>query len=86
MHLNMRLPMVEPLEIHLPTHCPFPERRHPKMKSSGTHVNEYQLNCHKPLRDARCPQVALHYYQCMKCHRIFRVHPPASRLTAYQRS
>jgi transposase-like protein len=75
MHLNVRLPKVEPLEIHPPTHCPLRERRHPKKKCSGTHFKEHQGNCRKAVRDTRYRQVTVRRYRCLKCQRTFRVYP-----------
>lgn len=75
MHLNLRLPKVEPLEIHPPTQCPFRDRRHPKQKCSGTHFKEHQWNCRKPVRDTRYRQVTVRRYRCLKCHRTFRIYP-----------
>ena len=68
MHLNLRLPKVEPLEIHPPTRCP-------KKKCSGTHFKEHQLHCRKPLRDTKHTQVTARRYRCLKCNRTFRVYP-----------
>lgn len=75
MHLNLRLPKVEPLEIDPPTHCPLRERKHPKKKCTGTNFKEHQLNCRKPLRDTKHTQVTAHRYRCLKCQRTFRVYP-----------
>lgn len=75
MHLNLRLPKVEPLEIQPPTHCPFRDRKHPNKKCPGTHFKEHQWNCRKPVRDTRYAQVTVRRYRCLKCHRTFRVYP-----------
>jgi len=75
MHLNLRLPKVEPLVIHEPTHCPFRDRRHPKKKCSGTHFKAHQLHCGKPLRDTKHIQVTAQRYRCLKCNHTFRVYP-----------
>lgn len=75
MHLNLRLPKVEPLEIHPPTHCLFPDRRHPKRKCSGTLFKEHQWNCRKPVRDTQHTQVTARRYRCLTCQRTFRVYP-----------
>lgn len=68
MHLNLRLPKVEPLEIDPPTHCP-------RKKCGGTCFKEHQLNCRKPLRDTKHTQVTARRYRCLKCNRTFRVYP-----------
>lgn len=75
MHLNVRLPKVEPLTIHPPTQCHFQDRKQPKKKCSGTHFKEHQLNCRKPLRDPKHSQVTVRRYRCLKCNRTFRVYP-----------
>lgn len=53
MRLNVRLPKVEPLQIQPPTHCPLPDRKHPKKKCGGTRFKVHQWNCRKPLRDMK---------------------------------
>ncbi len=68
MHLNLRLPKVEPLEIDPPTRCP-------KKKCSGTLFKEHQLHCRKPLRDTKHHEVNVRRYRCLKCKRTFRVYP-----------
>lgn len=75
MHLNVRLPKVEPLEIRPPVRCPLPVPQHPKEKCSGTHFKAHQWNCRKPLRDTKHTQVTARRYRCLKCHRTFRVYP-----------
>lgn len=59
MHLNVRLPKVEPLEIQSPTHCPLRDRKHRNKKCTGIHFKEHQWNCRKPLRDTKHTQVAV---------------------------
>lgn len=75
MHLNVRLPKVEPSRIEPPTRCPLPDPKNPKKKCSGTQFKEHQLNCDKPVRDTRHHHVTAHRYQCLKCQRTFRVYP-----------
>ena len=75
MHLNVRLPKVEPLTIHPPTRCPLPNPNSPKKKCPGTHFKEHQWNCRKPLRDTKYTQVTARRYRCLKCNRTFRVYP-----------
>lgn len=74
MHLNVRLPKVEPTHIEPPTLCPLRDRKNPK-KCNGTHFKEHQLRCRKPLRDTRHTQVTAQRYRCLKCNRTFRVYP-----------
>jgi transposase-like protein len=75
MHLNVRLPKVEPLQILSPVHCPLRDRKNPKKKCSGTHFKEHQWNCRKPVRDTRYLQVTVRRYRCLKCQGTFRVYP-----------
>jgi transposase-like protein len=75
MHLNVRLPKVEPLHIELPTRCPLPAPNHPKKRCNGTHFKEHQWNCDKPIRDTHHPRVTVRRYRCLKCQRTFRVYP-----------
>src|SRR5512147_2175099 len=75
MHLNLRLPKVEPLEIHSPMQCPLRDSKHPKKKCAGTRFKEHQLHCRKPLRDTKHTQVNTRRYRCLKCNRTFRVYP-----------
>jgi hypothetical protein len=75
MHLSVRLPKVEPSQIELPTRCPLPHPKDPKRKCGGTHFKAHQQYCRKPVRDTRHVQVIVRRYQCLKCHRTFRVYP-----------
>ena len=75
MHLQVRLPKVEPLHLDPPTHCPWPDRKHPKTKCPGTHFKAHQLNCCKLVRDTQHTQVIAQRYRCLHCHRTFRVYP-----------
>ena len=75
MHLNVRLPKVEPLTMPPPTHCPLQDRKHPKKRCPGTHFKEHQWNCRKPLRDTQHTQVTARRYRCLKCNRTFRIYP-----------
>ncbi len=75
MHLNVRLPKVEPSDIHAPTHCPLPDPQHPKKKCSGTRFKEHQWNCRKPVRDTQHTLVTARRYRCLTCQRTFRVYP-----------
>jgi hypothetical protein len=76
MHLRVQLPKVGPQEISLPTHCPWPDRKHPKHHCPGTQFKEHQRGCPKPLRDPRVHQVLARRYRCLKCGRTFRIYPP----------
>ncbi len=76
MHLRVQLPKVGPQEIHPPTRCPWPDRRHPKHKCLGTQFKEHHQACPKPVRDPRVSQVWARRYRCLKCDRTFRVYPP----------
>jgi transposase-like protein len=75
MHLNMRLPKVEPLHIEPPTRCPLRDPKNRKKKCNGTHFKAHQSNCDKPIRDTRCQHVTARRYRCLKCQRTFRVYP-----------
>ena len=76
MHLNVRLPAVQPETLQSPRTCPYPDRRHRKQRCRGTRFKRHQLNCHKPLRDTRHSHVRAQRYQCRSCRRTFRVYPP----------
>ncbi len=76
MHLNVRLPKVEPQTIQPPTRCPLPHPTQPKRKCRGTRFKAHQRYCRKPVRDTRQVQVIAQRYRCLKCQRTFRVYPP----------
>lgn len=75
MHLNVRLPKVQPLVFEQPTRCPLRDPKNKKKKCSGTHFKEHQWNCRKPVRDTRHTQVTVRRYRCLKCQRTFRIYP-----------
>jgi transposase-like protein len=75
MHLNVRLPKIEPWHIESPTRCPLRDPRNSKKKCNGTYFKEHQVNCRKPMRDTRYSQVTARRYRCLKCQRTFRVYP-----------
>ncbi len=75
MHLNVRLPKVQPDEIELPTRCPLLDLKHPTRKCPGTRFKAYQRYCRKPVRDTRHVQVIAQRYRCLTCRRTFRVYP-----------
>ncbi len=74
MHLNVRIPKVEPERIQAPTGCPYPDRKGPKQQCTGTKFKPHQLNCHKSLRDTRHSHVRVARYRCLKCRRTFCVY------------
>lgn len=75
MHLNVRLPVVQPEAVQGPIHCPYADRRRRKQACPGRQFKLHQLNCHKPLRDTRHTQVRAQRYRCLTCQRTFRVYP-----------
>ena len=75
MHLNVRLPAVQPEAIQPRTQCPYRDRRGRKRACPGTHFKLHQVNCRKPLRDTRHSQVHVRRYRCLTCQRTFRVYP-----------
>jgi len=75
MHLNVRLPAVQPETLQPPRTCPYPDRRHRNQRCRGTRFMLHQVNCHKPLRDTRHTQVRAQRYLCLSCRRTFRVYP-----------
>ncbi len=62
MHLNVRLPRVQPDTVQLPSRCPYPARRHRKQACPGTRFKLHQVNCRKPLRDTHHSQVRAQRY------------------------
>lgn len=77
MHLNVRLPSIQPDAIQPPKHCPYPDRRHRKQPCRGTQFKLHQVHCLKPLRDTHYRQVCAQRYRCLTCQRTFRVYPTA---------
>jgi hypothetical protein len=75
MHLQVRLPKVEPAHIEPPSQCPFRDRKNRKKPCAGTHFKAHQWNCRKPLRNTKHTQVMAHRYRCLKCQCTFRVYP-----------
>ncbi len=67
MRLRIVLPKVNPEVIKVPTRC----------ASAGCRGRKFQLRqtVSKPLRDTVYHDVQVHRYQCLKCHRTFRVYP-----------
>jgi len=67
MRLQMLLPKVEPATFTLPTACPRPG-------CPGAHLRERQ-EVNKAVRDTVHQQVVARRYECLRCHRTFRVYP-----------
>jgi len=67
MRLQMLLPKVEPATFRLPTACPHPG-------CLGAHFRERQ-EVNKAVRDTVHQQVVARRYECLRCHRTFRVYP-----------
>jgi hypothetical protein len=67
MRLELRLPVVKPEEIRLPTVCGYPA-------CGGQHLQLHQVVV-KPVRDTVFEQVLAHRYRCLRCGRTFRVYP-----------
>jgi transposase-like protein len=67
MRLQLILPQVIPTEIQTPTVCPYKE-------CDGKHFQFLQA-VEKPLQDTRYSAVEAHRYECLRCHRTFRVYP-----------
>jgi transposase-like protein len=76
MHLNVRLPKVQPQEIPVPTRCPWPHPKHPQWRCPGTQFKAHQQSCRKAVRDPKHVQVMARRYRCLTCQRTFRVYPP----------
>jgi transposase-like protein len=75
MHLNVRLPAVQPETLQSPRTCPYPDQRHRTQRCRGIRFKLHQLNCDKPLRDTRHSQVRVQRFRCLTCRRTFRVYP-----------
>lgn len=75
MHLQVRLPKVEPAQVEPPTHCPLPHPRNRKRRCPGTTFKAHQHHCRKLIRDTRHVQVIARRYRCLTCRRTFRVYP-----------
>ena len=67
MRLQLILPQVKPTEIQEPTACPY-------KGCDGKHF-EFLQAVEKPLQDTRYSDVEAHRYECLRCHRTFRVYP-----------
>ena len=75
MHLNVRLPSVQPETIQPPKRCRYPDGRHRNQACPGTRFKRHQSNCHQPLRDTRHSQVRVLRFRCLTCGRTLRVYP-----------
>lgn len=75
MHLNVRLPKVEPDSIQTPNRCPLRVGKRKARQCTGQHFKVHQATCDKPLRDLRHEQVQARRYRCLTCQRTFRVYP-----------
>jgi transposase-like protein len=67
MRLHLILPRVEPTQITPPAQCPYPG-------CQGTHFRLHQ-EVAKSIQDSVYACVTAHRYQCLRCHRTFRVYP-----------
>jgi transposase-like protein len=67
MRLELILPRVEPGEIEMPAVCPYEG-------CEGKHFRHHQ-EVDKPLKDTRYDSVTAHRYECLRCHRTFRLYP-----------
>jgi transposase-like protein len=65
MRLQLILPRVKPGEI--PAVCPYE-------RCEGKHFRHHQ-EVDKPLKDTRYDSVTAHRYECLRCHRTFRLYP-----------
>ncbi len=75
MHLNVRLPKVEPDSIQPPATCPLRVGKRKHRPCTGRHFKLHQVACDKPLRDLRHNRVQAQRYRCLTCQRTFRVYP-----------
>lgn len=67
MRLQLILPRVQPGEFEIPAICPYEG-------CEGRHFRHHQ-EVDKPLRDTRYDFVTVHRYECLRCHRTFRLYP-----------
>jgi transposase-like protein len=67
MRLKLLLPPVRPDIFSEPTGCPY-------KGCEGKHFNLRQES-HKPLRDTLVSAVVARRYECLRCHRTFRIYP-----------
>jgi transposase-like protein len=67
MRLHLILPRVEPTPIIPPAQCPY-------SGCQGTHFRLHQ-EVAKSIQDSVYARVTAHRYECLRCHRTFRVYP-----------
>ena len=67
MRLQLILPRVEPGKIEIPAVCPYDG-------CEGRHFRHHQ-EVDKPLKDTQYGCVTAHRYECLRCHRTFRLYP-----------
>lgn len=68
MRLHLILPRVEPRVMTPPSVCPY-------QGCGGRHFQLHQ-EVPKAIRDTVYGQVVAYRYECLRCHRTFRVYPP----------
>jgi transposase-like protein len=67
MRLQLILPRVQPGEIEIPAVCLYEG-------CESRHFRHHQ-EVDKPLKDTRYDFVTAHRYECLRCHRTFRLYP-----------
>jgi transposase-like protein len=67
MRLSLILPVVDPEQLVAPQHCANPQCK-------GKHFRLRQA-VRKNVRDTQYEQVQARRYECLRCHRTFRVYP-----------
>jgi hypothetical protein len=67
MRLSLILPVVEPEQYREPGEC-----THPKCKGKYSRLHQ---EVPKNVRDMQYQQVIARWYECLCCHRTFRVYP-----------
>lgn len=67
MRLSLILPVVEPKQYHEPEQCAY-------WKCKGKHFRMRQ-EVPKNVQDMQYEQVFARRYECLRCHRTFRVYP-----------
>jgi len=67
MRLQLILPRVEPGKIKMPVTCPYDG-------CEGKYFRHHQ-QVDKPVKDTNYDIVTAHRYECLRCHRTFRLYP-----------
>ena len=67
MRLQLILPRIEPTKIIPPSQCPYQD-------CQGTHFRPHQ-EVAKSIQDSVYSHATVHRYECLTCHRTFRVYP-----------